>query len=88
MVLQNEFKRPQQPHETGSMFITRLINTRLGIVECGEVVSDNMLKNYMLVGLRDEYQPFISSIYDQVMTRSIDDNQLSVIQACIGWNRR
>jgi hypothetical protein len=82
MTLQNEFKKPQQPHETGSMFVTRLINTRLGIIECGEMVSDNMLKNYILVGLRDEYQPYISSIYDRVMERSIDDIQLSVIQAC------
>ena len=82
MVLQNEFKKPQQPHETGSIFVTRLVNTRLGIFECGEIVSDNMLKNYILSGLRDEYQPYVSSIYDQVMERSIDDFQASVIQAC------
>ena len=82
MALQHEFKKTQQPHETGSMFVTRLINTRLGIIECGEIVSDNMLKNYMLVGLRDEYQPYVSSIYDQVMQKSLDDIQISVIQAC------
>ena len=41
-----------------------------------------MTKNYIIEGLRDEYQPYVSAIYDQLHIKDIDDFQLSVIQAC------
>jgi hypothetical protein len=73
MTLQHELKKPQQTHETGSMFVTRMMNNKLDLKECGEDISDSMMKNYIIEGLRDEYQPYVSAIYDQLHTKDIED---------------
>ena len=64
MTLQHELKKPRQIHETGSMFVTRMMNNKLDLKECGEDISDSMMKNYIIEGLWDEYQPYVSAIYD------------------------
>ena len=73
MTLPHELKKPQQTHETGSMFVTRMMNNKIVLKECGEDISDSMLKNYIIEGPRDEYQPYVSAIYDQLYIKDLDD---------------
>jgi hypothetical protein len=47
-----DFNRPQQPHESGSTFITRVINKRLEIRQAGTEVPHDHARSLMMDGLR------------------------------------
>ena len=57
-----DFNRPQQPHESGSAFVTRIINKRLEIKQAGTDVPHDHARSLMMEGLREEYQTTISFV--------------------------
>ncbi len=50
-----DFNRPQQLHESGSAFVTRIINKRLEIKQAGTDVPQDHARSLMMEGLREEY---------------------------------
>ena len=70
-----DFNRPQQPHESGSAFVTRIINKRLEIKQAGTDVPQDHARSLMMEGLREEYQTAISFL------RVADFDSLEVLQS-------
>ena len=63
--LMSDFMRPQQPTESGSAFITRVINKRQEICQSGTQISVEQVKAALMEGLRKEYQPYIADIHGE-----------------------
>jgi hypothetical protein len=61
----SDFMRPQQPTESGSAFITRVINKRQEICQSGTQISVEQVKAALMEGLRKEYQPYIADIHGE-----------------------
>jgi hypothetical protein len=61
----SDFMRPQQPTESGSAFITRVINKRHEICQSGTQISVEQVKAALMEGLRKEYQPYITDIHGE-----------------------
>ena len=78
--LMSEFMRPQQPTESGSAYITRVINKRQEITQSGTPMSVEQVKAALLEGLRKEYQPFISDF--QISTQDIGTLRSKLIATC------
>ena len=55
-----EFNRQQQPHESCSAFVTRIINKRLDIKPAGTEEPQDHARSLMIEELREEYQKAIS----------------------------
>ena len=76
----SEFMRPQQPTESGSTYITRVINKRQEITQSGTPMSVEQVKAALLEGLRKEYQPFISDFH--ISTQDIGTLRSKLIATC------
>ena len=76
-----EFNRPQQPHESGSAFVTRIINQRLEIKQAGTEVPQDHARSIMMEGLREEYQTSMSFLRVAEFD-SLESLQSKLIQIC------
>ena len=82
-----EFNRPQQPHESGSAFVTRVINKRLEIKQAGVEVPHDHARSLMMEGLREEYQTAISFLRVSEFESS-DTLQSKLVQICNSIDKR
>ena len=76
-----DFNRPQQPQESVSDFINRIINKRLEIKRAGTEVPHDHARSLMIEGLREEYQPAISFLRVSEF-ESLDTLRSKVVQVC------
>ena len=86
--LLTSFMKPQQPHENGSAFVTRVINRRLEIRRAGTPISEEQAKAVPPEGLRKEYQPYISDLHTGQEWIPLDVLQSRLIQACARVERQ
>ena len=82
-----EFNRPQQAHESGSAFVTRIINKRLEIKQAGTDVPQDHARSLMMEGLREEYQTAISFLRVSEFD-SLEILQSKLIQICNSVDKR
>ena len=78
--LMSDFMRPQQPTESGSAYITRVINRRQEICQSGTPISVEQVKAALMEGLRKEYQPYISDFH--ISTHDIGTLRSKLIGTC------
>jgi hypothetical protein len=82
-----DFNCPQQPHESGSTFITRVINKRLEIKQAGIEVPHNHARLLMMEGLREEYKAAISFLRVAEFESS-DTMKSKLVQICNSIDKR
>ena len=76
-----DFNRPQQPQESVSDFINRIINKRLEIKQAGTEVPHDHARSLMIEGLRKEYHPAISFLRVSEF-KSLDILRSKLVQVC------
>ena len=82
-----DFNRPQQPHESGLTFVTRIINKSLEIRQAGTDVPQDHARSLMMEGLREEYQTAISFLRVSEFD-SLEILQSKLIQICNSVDKR
>ncbi len=78
--LMADFMRPQQITETGSAYITRVINRRQELCQAGTNIPVEQVKAALMEGLKREYQPYLSDIHST--TTNIDELRTKLVGTC------
>ena len=73
MRLQNKMQMKQGAGELGGVYVTRVLNARAELKDAGMQIDDLAVKTHLIQGVRKEYRPFISDLFQKLRDRSLEN---------------
>ena len=73
MRLQNKMQMKQGAGELGGVYVTRVLNARAELKDAGMQIDDLAVKTHLIQGVRKEYRPFISDLFQKLRDMSLEN---------------